>query len=182
MSESEKNVGTAIESEFEGQERARPQPRPQTAPGAGFFHILKAGQGTRVRWGTAIGGFALALAAAYEVYYRLQAVNFGAWDFLARTLAPIVVLVVAAIAIFHFVGRHARVVDFMIATEGEMKKVNWSSRKEIWGSTKVVIVTVLALGMVLALVDLLFIIFFNGIGVLRTTRQLMFFSGGGEGG
>ena len=31
-------------------------------------------------------------------------------------------------------------VDFLIATDSEMKKVNWTSRKELIGSTKVVIV------------------------------------------
>ena len=30
-------------------------------------------------------------------------------------------------------------VDFLIATDSEMKKVNWTSRKELIGSTKVVI-------------------------------------------
>ena len=49
-----------------------------------------------------------------------------------------------------------RAADFMIATEGEMKKVSWSSRKEIIGSTKVVIVTSLLMGVILFLVDLLF--------------------------
>ncbi|MCK4850305.1 MAG: preprotein translocase subunit SecE [Phycisphaerae bacterium] len=44
----------------------------------------------------------------------------------------------------------------MIATEGEMKKVSWSSKKEIIGSTKVVIVTLLIMGLVLFLVDLFF--------------------------
>ena len=31
-------------------------------------------------------------------------------------------------------------VDFLIATDSEMKKVNWTSRKELIGSTKVVII------------------------------------------
>ena len=38
-----------------------------------------------------------------------------------------------------------RFADFLIATESEMKKVSWSSRAELVGSTVVVIVTVLIL-------------------------------------
>ncbi|MBU0641058.1 MAG: preprotein translocase subunit SecE [Planctomycetes bacterium] len=55
----------------------------------------------------------------------------------------------------------------MIATEGEMKKVNWSSKKEVIGATKVVIVTVLALGAMLFIVDIFFMTVFGGIGVLK---------------
>ncbi len=53
----------------------------------------------------------------------------------------------------------------MIATEGEMKKVSWSSKKEIIGSTKVVIVTLLLMGLVLFLVDLFNTIFMKAVGV-----------------
>ena len=53
----------------------------------------------------------------------------------------------------------------MIATEGEMKKVSWSSKKEIVGSTKVVIVTLLIMGAILFLVDLFFSYFFKLINV-----------------
>ena len=40
------------------------------------------------------------------------------------------------------VGVNRKANDFFIATEGEMKKVNWSTRAEVIRSTKVVIVTV----------------------------------------
>ena len=56
----------------------------------------------------------------------------------------------------------------MIATEGEMKKVNWSTRREILGSTKVVIVSVIILSMILFLVDVAFMGFFILIGVLKS--------------
>jgi preprotein translocase subunit SecE len=57
--------------------------------------------------------------------------------------------------------------DFMIATEGEMKKVSWSSRREVIGSTKVVIVITILLAALLFLVDLLFQHLFRAIGVLK---------------
>lgn len=151
---------------------ARPPAPPTTGQeytggGATPFKILKSGQGLRVRWGTAIGAGVLAVALANFVWNRLAVFAFIESNFALRTAIPVIVLVVAAYLIFWLVGRQPKVVDFLIATEGEMKKVNWSTRKEVWGATKVVIVTVLALAFILAIVDVLFIAFFSGIGVLK---------------
>lgn len=41
--------------------------------------------------------------------------------------------------IYHFVGRKHSSVDFLIATDEEMRKVNWSTRKIIIDSTQVVV-------------------------------------------
>ena len=60
-----------------------------------------------------------------------------------------------------------RSADFMIATEGEMKKVSWSSRREVVGGTKVVIATTFILALMLWAVDLAFGFFFMEIGVLQ---------------
>jgi preprotein translocase SecE subunit len=150
-----------------------PAPTPyarQGATGGGGvspFHIAKSGQGIHVRWGTAIGAGVIAFAFAAFVYDRIQLAAYIESHFFLRTLIPVVVLLAAAYLIFWLVGRNAGVVDFMIATEGEMKKVNWSTRKEIWGATKVVIVTVLALSFILFVVDMAFIVMFSTIGVLK---------------
>ncbi|QOJ05004.1 MAG: preprotein translocase subunit SecE [Planctomycetia bacterium] len=55
----------------------------------------------------------------------------------------------------------------MIATESEMKKVHWTSRREIIGSTKVVIFVMIALSILLFVVDLLFLAAFSAAGVLK---------------
>ncbi|MCD6378651.1 MAG: preprotein translocase subunit SecE [Planctomycetes bacterium] len=60
-----------------------------------------------------------------------------------------------------------RSADFLIATEGEMKKVSWSSKKELIGATKVVIITTFLLAAMLGAVDLAFAFFFKEIGVLQ---------------
>jgi preprotein translocase SecE subunit len=57
--------------------------------------------------------------------------------------------------------------EFLIATDGEMKKVNWSTRREVIGSTWVVIIVALVLAVVLFLVDLLFRWFFSTIGIIQ---------------
>lgn len=138
------------------------------------FKIYKSGQGQYVRWSTSAGAGLLALAAANFVRERLTVVD-NVW---VTTLVPVLVLVALAYLIFRFVGQHARVGDFLIATEGEMKKVNWSSRKEVWGATKVVIITVLALSILLFVVDLIFILMFSGMGVLRVDILQDLFSRG----
>ena len=51
----------------------------------------------------------------------------------------------------------------MIAAEGEMKKVSWSSRKEIAVSTSVVIALVIAMAVFLGLTDIIFELFFSEI-------------------
>ena len=74
---------------------------------------------------------------------------------------------------FWIVGVHRRACDFMIATEGEMKKVNWSTRREIIGSTKVVIMFTALLALILFVVDIVFMTFFAWIGVLREAPSIM---------
>ena len=56
--------------------------------------------------------------------------------------------------------------EFFIATESELKKVNWSSKKELIGSTKVVVTVVLLLAGFLFAVDLFFTWLFSLAGVL----------------
>ena len=48
------------------------------------------------------------------------------------------------------------VADFMISAEGEMKKVNWSSKQEMAVSTFVVISVVVILAVLLGVADFVF--------------------------
>ena len=93
--------------------------------------------------------------------------QLGAWTGSAyiRFGIPTVVVALFALMMFYLVNRQ-RTADFLIATEGEMKKVSWSSFKEVWGSTKVVIVFAFILVSVLFAVDLLFIFTFEKLGVM----------------
>jgi preprotein translocase SecE subunit len=53
------------------------------------------------------------------------------------------------------------VADFLIAGEGEMKKVSWSSRREIAVSTLIVIVVVVIMAVLLGITDTGFRLFFD---------------------
>jgi preprotein translocase subunit SecE len=158
---------------------SRPVAHPVAPAGGSPFTILRPRQGIHVRWGSAIGAGLLALGLAFFVYNKLALITFIEQNFTLRAMIPVVVLVAAAYGIFWAVGRNVRVVEFLVATEDEMKKVSWSSRREVWGATKVVIVTVLALAFLLFAVDVLFILFFGAIGVLNFNifQQLL---GGGS--
>lgn len=78
-----------------------------------------------------------------------------------------VVLVIGMILIFVFVGTQKRAVEFLIATDGEMRKVNWSSRREVMGSTWVVIAAAFLISATLFLIDQVFAFFFRSIDVLN---------------
>lgn len=58
-------------------------------------------------------------------------------------------------------------VDFLIATDSEMKKVNWTSRKELIGSSKVVILFMFFIAAYLFLNDILFGAIMYWIDVLK---------------
>jgi preprotein translocase SecE subunit len=57
--------------------------------------------------------------------------------------------------------------DFLIATEAEMNKVSWSSRRRLWQDTVVVLVTVILLTTFLFLVDILWINVLSWVQVLK---------------
>lgn len=77
------------------------------------------------------------------------------------------IMLVGAVLIYLFVGVKRGPVDFLIATDGEMKKVNWSTRREIRGSTVVVVVASFLLAASIFVVDSGFSRFFRLIGVLE---------------
>ncbi len=71
-------------------------------------------------------------------------------------------------------------VDFLIATDGEMKKVNWTSKRELIGSTKVVILFMFAIAIILFVLDLLFNTVFYSIRVLNIPWWKQIFGAGGD--
>lgn len=83
-----------------------------------------------------------------------------------QSIVGAAVLLVGALLIYYFVGVKKSSSEFLIATDGEMKKVNWSTRKEIIGSTWVVVAATFLIAAFLFSVDQGFSLFFKLIGVL----------------
>ena len=76
------------------------------------------------------------------------------------TMVPTGLSVVLA-ALIVWLANKPSVADFMIAAEGEMKKVSWSSRQEIAVSTFIVIVVVVFMAVLLGVTDFSFSLFFD---------------------
>ncbi len=114
------------------------------------MQIYRKTQGRWTRLGTIAGAGILVVVGALYMWSELPQ-DLG----LFRAAIPLFIMLACLYVLLRVVNSK-RPADFMIATEGEMKKVSWSSKKEIIGSTKVVIVTLLIMGLVLFLVDLFF--------------------------
>lgn len=78
-----------------------------------------------------------------------------------------VVMLLGAILLYIFVAAKKQSVEFLIATDGEMKKVNWTTYREVKGSTIVVIAATFLIAGFLFGVDSLFARIFSEIGVLQ---------------
>lgn len=80
--------------------------------------------------------------------------------------AAAVVILIGFILAYYFCATRPGSVEFLISTDMEMKKVNWSTKKDIIASTWVVVFASLLLAAALFIVDLGFQQFFKAIGVL----------------
>lgn len=77
------------------------------------------------------------------------------------------VMIVGALVYFLYLFNKPGPCEFLIATEAEMKKVNWPSRKELLGSTWLVIAGTFMLALMLYVFDFVFLVFFKMIGVIK---------------
>lgn len=131
--------------------------------------IYKSGQGYYTRMGTAAAAAVLSLLGLYWLWGYAIRIRIG--DIVPTYVAAGVTILVGAILtwfVYDLVFRRPRTGDFLIATEGELKKVNWSSRREVTGSTTVVIVTIALTTVFVFFVDKIFYWFFALIRVIDT--------------
>jgi len=162
-----------------------PPPPDKTAGGyvpgprkPGYFTIYKKGQGYWTRMGTVAGAVLIGLLTCDFVFNEFD--SFAAQQSMRSRLSRIhlqepragylLVLVlglVYGLIAFHFLN-NARNVDFLIATDSEMKRVNWTTTKDLMGSTRVVIGFMFIIAVVLFFYDLFFHTVFWLIGVLKT--------------
>ncbi|MFP4145207.1 MAG: preprotein translocase subunit SecE [Phycisphaeraceae bacterium] len=126
--------------------------------------IYKPGQGYWTRTLSAIGAGTIVLAGVAWGWTKMSVISENT-IYYQSGMAAAVILVLGGL--IYWLLNNPRVADFMIATEAEMKKVNWPSRREIFGSTVVVIAGTLMLAVLLFLIDLLFAGFFQWIGILQ---------------
>jgi preprotein translocase subunit SecE len=125
------------------------------------LEIYKKGQGKYTRVITLVSVMALGVIGAAVLSDTLKA-YFGPY---IQFGVPTALVIGLAVLMFWLINR-AKTADFLIATEGEMKKVSWSSKKEVIGSTKVVIVTTFILSAIIFSVDLLFVVLFKWLKIM----------------
>jgi len=119
--------------------------------------IYKRGQGVYTRLGSGFGAAIIAGLGCGRLYEILQATDLGLWF---KVMIPFGLFVALLVLIFWLVNKPS-VADFMIAAEGEVKKVSWSSKQEIAVSTFIVIIVVILLSLLLGVTDLVFRLLFR---------------------
>jgi len=122
-----------------------------------IFTIYKRGQGKYARLCSAFAAAIITGLGCLQLYKRLQATDLGLW---VETMVPAGLFVVLALFISWLMNKPS-IADFMIAAEGEMKKVSWSSKQEIAVSTLIVIVVVFIMAVLLGTTDITFRTFFT---------------------
>ncbi len=130
--------------------------------------VYKSGQGYWTRMMSAVGGGVLVAYAAMWAWGQLAQFDLkGEIIYYQGAVAGAIMLFGGMFVYWLTYLRHSTG-EFLIATEGEMRKVNWSSRREIMGSTWVVIAISITIAFVLFAVDVLLSKFFQMINVLHS--------------
>jgi preprotein translocase subunit SecE len=111
--------------------------------------FYKRGQGKYTRMISALGGAVIVAIGCLQLYRTLDAADIGLW---VETMVP-VGLFIGLSVLFMWMVNKPNIADFMISAEGEMKKVNWSTKQEVAVSTIVVISVVIILAVLLGISD-----------------------------
>ena len=124
--------------------------------------LYKRTQGRLARQLTAAGLGAVVLIGVYI----LSQGPLGTADKGLRVGLPVGLAAAAAWLIFRLVN-YPVFAEFLISVEGEMSKVSWASKQELYRATIVVLSTMFFLAVVLYLYDRVWMIILSSIGVLQ---------------
>ena len=111
--------------------------------------VYKRGQGKYTRMISALGGAVIVAIGCLQLYRTLDAADVSLW---VETMVPVGLFIALSVLMMWMVN-NPNIADFMISAEGEMKKVNWSTRQEVMVSTVVVISVVIVLAVLLGVSD-----------------------------
>jgi len=114
-----------------------------------MISVYKSGQGRYTRMFTVMGAALIVAIGCLRLYQTLDASDVSLW---VSTMVPVGVFIALSVLIMWLMNKPS-IADFMIVAEGEMKKVNWSTRQEVTVSTIVVISVVVILAILLGLAD-----------------------------
>lgn len=129
-----------------------------------FMQMYKPGQG---KWARGLSAAGIGIVVAFGIYWLLEELRGFVTSNAEFILGGVALVVIAGFgALAWWLLNKPRIVEFMIATESEMRKVNWPTRKEIIGSTWVVVLGTLLIAFTLFVVDLGFTWFFTWIKII----------------
>ena len=111
--------------------------------------VYKRGQGKYTRMISALGGAVIVAIGCLQLYRTLDAADLSLW---VETMVPVGLFIALSVLMMWMVNNPS-IADFMISAEGEMKKVNWSTKQEVAVSTVVVISVVIILAVLLGVSD-----------------------------
>ena len=132
------------------------------------FKIYKPGQGYYTRMLSAVGVGVIVLSGVAWLWEKMPTIRGIPKNQMLYYQGGMAVGVIALFGIIvFFILNKPRIADFMIATEAEMKKVNWPSKKEIIGSTWVVICGTAFIATLLWCINLSFAYLFTQINLLE---------------
>lgn len=136
---------------------------------AGGLSTYKPGQGYYTRMGTVVGVSIISLLGILWLWEYMRAIKIeGVNPLYVSAGGAIVIGGIITFVMYYLVFVKPKTVDFLIATEAEMKKVNWSTRREVIGSTWAVVVTAIVLAMFCWALEIVFVAFFQWIHVLKS--------------
>ncbi len=128
--------------------------------------VYKTGQGYWTRVMSGLGFGLIVVIGAIWLWQELEVIRTDYRIYIQGGVA-LSLIAMFGYFIYRFVGSRPKSVDFLIATEGEMKKVNWPSRREVIGSTWIVICGLAILVGVIYLADNVFAWIATQTGVLE---------------
>ncbi|MEM8874766.1 MAG: preprotein translocase subunit SecE [Planctomycetota bacterium] len=146
---------------------ASAEPIKKNEDGGGLLRVYKPGRGYWTRLCTGLGAALVIVLFSFwflnlelnrfEYFRTNNAVRYGVLGAVAALLALVT---------WWFINRPKNA-EFLIETDGEMKKVNWTSRKELVGSTQVVVIFMFFIAIILFFFDIFFGFLFHWIGILE---------------
>ncbi len=136
-----------------------------------LFSIYKPGQGYWTRVLTACGAATIVLSGVGWLWDQMDTINAISLHLTYWRTGMVIAVVGFFGALMFYLLNKPSIVEFMIATEAEMRKVHWPNRKEIIGSVMVVIWGTLFIAALLFFIDIFFGWLFLKINVLEAVAS-----------
>lgn len=132
------------------------------------LQVYKSGQGywTRMMTAIAVMTFTLGFAVWFndKLLFKFMSNEKNEMYWQAGIIAVTAIVVGS---LLWWLLNKPKIADFMIATENEMKKVNWPTRQAVIGLTWIVIAGTLMIAAILFVADFGFTNLFKAIGILE---------------